>query len=1196
MQCSKCKTDNPEGAKFCIECGHNLSLPSKKVPKIYSVDEKIKKLQKYLPKGLTEIILSQKEKIEGERKQVTVMFCDMVGFTPLVERLGADESYNVMDKIYEILIRQVHEYEGTVNQMTGDGIMALYGAPIAVEDAPQRALRSALSIHQEIINFNEFNDITPPIKMRIGIHTGPVVVGTLGNDLRVEFKAVGDTVNLASRVERLASPGSIYVTEDTYKLTEPLFRFEFYGKRKIIGKTKTISVYKLLSVKNDIYRPRLGDERMIYSEMLGRDQELDKLELQVIKLKNDEGSVVNIIGEPGIGKSRLIAELKQRDVMKRVMLIEGRAISMGKNLSFHPIIDIIKQWARIKVDDKESTAFSKLETATRGVHPEGASEIIPFVATLMGIKLRGKYAERIKGIDGEALEKLIFKNVRDLLINAAALNPLVLIMEDFHWADLSSIELLKFLFRLAKKHRILFINVFRPGYSETDDQIVKTLKDNLSVYYVEIVLKPLDKLSSITLINNMLKIISLPHKVSDQIVKRSDGNPFFIEEVVRSFIDEGVVVLRDNTFEVTDKINMVIVPQTISEVLTARMDRLEENTRNVVKIASVIGRYFFYRILKEVATDSVEDIDDRLSYLKEIQFIRERKRMEEIEYLFKHALAQEAAYESILLQKRKTLHLKAANSIERVFTHRLNDFYGILSYHYCKGEDLEKAEKYILKAGGEALKASASSEALHYYQMALQIYVQKSSVAVDPIKVSEMQENIAVAYLNKGHFVEAVDYFDRSIISRGGKVQKNKILISAKLAINLLFIIRYLYLPQLRKKTPTDLDDQDMNRKFKKAIAKLTIDTQRCFIDNIDILRQAFKFDVSNSQSYFNYLSGSSCLFSMTGLSFNISRKILDYLKKSINKHDDKISIYAYKAAEIIHNCLSGNWHEDLEDNLIEDALKAGDMAPASVILLYLGYIKIEMGDYENCIRIFKKLKSIGDEYNYEHANLDFLDLNSRLLIKKRQYYKAITFLTQGISLSYRLSWDARTIQLLGLKLRILVMQNQLDSAEKIINEAENLIHKVGKYSIFSNFYSDYLMSKFFHNLTSLEKAIDTNNNQHIESYRKTTLKSAKEAINNSSKKVAADRTEAYKLMGRYYWLIGKYEKAVKWWDKSIKEGERIGAKLELSKTYFEIGKKLLEKTSDHKELNGIKAEEFLEKARSMFEEMDLHRDLEQLE
>jgi class 3 adenylate cyclase len=487
-----------------------------------------------LPKGLSEKILSQKDKIEGERKQVTIMFCDMKGFTPLTEKLGSEDTFSFMDQVYEILIHKVHQYEGTVNELRGDGILALFGAPIALEDAPQRAIQASIAIHREIIRFNEKQKSDrkiPPVFLRIGINSGAVVVGSVGNDLRVQFTAAGDTINMAARMEGLAEPGTTYVTGETFRLTKGLFRFEALGKKAVKGKTEAIPVYKILSAKEDVYRPRLGTERAIYSEMVGREKELNRLELQLMKVINGEGSVVNIIGEAGIGKSRLVAELKKRDVIKRVTTLEGRAISIGRNLSFHPIIDFLKQWAGIRADDGEAAALGKLETAVRSVFPEDVYEALPFVATLMGMNLSGRYAERVKGIEGEALEKLILKNVRDLLVRATELTPLVIVVEDLHWADTSTIDLMESLFRLAETRRILFVNVFRPGHKETGDRIVEKIRERLPVYYVEIVVEPLDERKSEALIDNMLNISGFHHAVIGQIVQRASGNPFFIEEV-----------------------------------------------------------------------------------------------------------------------------------------------------------------------------------------------------------------------------------------------------------------------------------------------------------------------------------------------------------------------------------------------------------------------------------------------------------------------------------------------------------------------------------------------------------------------------------------------------------------------------------------------------------------------------------------
>ncbi len=507
--CPNCNFSNPSDFSFCGKCGNNLILPRAPIPKEISIDENLAKLQRYLPKELAQKILAQKGKIEGERKQVTVMFCDMAGFTSLTEKLGSVGIYALMDEVYEILIHKVYDYEWTVNELTGDGIMALFGAPIALEDAPQRAIQSALAIHREISMLSDqlkSKTKIPPIRMRIGIHTGPVIVGTLGNDLRVEFKAVGDTVNLASRMEGLAEPGTTYVTEDTYRLTKDLFHFRPLGKKRVKGKGEPIPVYKVGLANDAVHRPRLGFERMIYSEMVGRDEELDQLKLQVLKAIKGEGSVVNVIGEAGIGKSRLLAELKKCEDVQRVSFLEGRAISIGRNLSYYPIIDLLKRWTRIRDDDGEAAAMGKLEAAIKRFFPEEVGEVLPFVATLMGMNLWGRYAERVKGIEGEPLEKLILKSLRDLLVRASERTALVIVMEDLHWADSSSIELLESLFRLTETQRIVFVNLFRPGFAETGERVKKTISERLPAYYVEMVLKELEGEYRAALISNMLGI------------------------------------------------------------------------------------------------------------------------------------------------------------------------------------------------------------------------------------------------------------------------------------------------------------------------------------------------------------------------------------------------------------------------------------------------------------------------------------------------------------------------------------------------------------------------------------------------------------------------------------------------------------------------------------------------------------------
>jgi tetratricopeptide (TPR) repeat protein len=1015
----------------------------------------------------------------------------------------------------------------------------------------------------------------------------------MGNDLRVQFTAMGDTINMASRMEELAEPGTTYVTEDTFILTEGLFQFEALGKREVKGKKEAVSVYKVLSAKEDVYRPRLGAERMIYSEIVGRDKELETLEHQVMKVIKGEGSIVNIIGEAGIGKSRLVAELKGREVMKRVTLLEGRAISIGRNLSFHPIIDLLKHWARIREYDSEAAALSKLEAAIRGIYPEQINEVLPFVATLMGMKLIGKYSERVRGIEGEALEKLMLKNVKDLLIKSTDLSPLVIVAEDLHWADTSTIELMELLFRLVETQRILFVNVFRPSHKETGERITKTIKERFPLYYVEIILQALDERTSETLIDNMLNIRGLKHAVIDQIVERAGGNPFFIEEVVRSFIDKGAIVTRDGAFEVTEKIDTMVIPHSINDVLMARIDRLEEKTRKLVKVASVIGRSFFYRILTEVAS-TIENIENKLSYLKEIQLIRERRRMKELEYLFKHALAQEVAYESILVGKRKELHLKVADSIEKVFDKRIHEFYGMLAYHYSKGEDLDKAEEYMIKAGEEALRSSASREALNYYQEALGLYLDKYGDAAEPKKLAMLEKNIALAFFHKGEYANALVYFERVLKRLGIKSPKNKIPILIKLVFDLLKIILNLYFPSKKtRKLPDIIDNEIFDLSEKKDITLVYLNPMRSFTEAIGLIKRSLGFDLRKIKNgYLMPLSGSGN-FSFAGF-FRLSKKFLDYAERVVDETNYK-QLFAFNLYRTQHDCFSGNWDNilDYEQSLLEHNLKIGQFWEVSNYIMFCGFANLQQGRFKAVYPLLEELSRIADNYEYEIARLNRSFVETELFFKCRKLNEAQKSAQEFVSYGIKFRTGLTQITPIGYVALIQILLKDLAGAEKSLNQAGKFYKKEAILPPVIS--APYLYGRFSLDIELLAESILSNNQSSISKHTKNAFKSGKNAL-RTAKNYALHRSELLRLMGLCCWLVNKQNKAVIWWNRAIEEGKRLGAYPDLARTYMEIGKRFLEEESKHKELNGVNAREYLEKARTMFQDMELQWDLNELD
>jgi class 3 adenylate cyclase/tetratricopeptide (TPR) repeat protein len=1193
MICPGCRYENLEGANYCNQCGSPLLTTVRADFPPQSFDEKLAKLQRYLPEGLTRKILSQRDRIEGERRHVTVMFCDMEGFTPLVDRLGAEKAYTVMGKIYEILIRQVHDYEGTINEMTGDGIMALFGAPIALEEAPQRALWAAHAIHREIAVFNQHQKDFGPIRMRIGIHSGPVVVGTLGNDLRVEFKAVGDTVNLASRMEHLADPGTTYVTRDIFKQARGMFEFENLGKKVIKGKGESISVYKVLPDRKGVHRPRLGSERMIFSDMVGRSSKLDQLELQVLKLINGNGSIVNVIGEAGIGKSRLIAELKQRESLRRVTVLEGRAVSMGRNLSFHPISDFLKHWAGIRVDDDAIEAFSKQKAALQRLFPDKSGDVLPFVATLLGMNLPEEHRDRIRGIEGDALEKLIRKNVREVLIRLSKLGPLIVIIDDLHWADKSSIALLEFLFRLAKRERILFINLFRPGYAETGHRILSVLENGHSVYQRDIVLEPLDERMSEALIVDMLDLKGINHAVVGQIVQRAGGNPYFIEEVVRSFIDEGAVVIRGGKFQVTDKFGTMTIPNTINDVLMARIDRLEENARDLLKVAAVIGRNFFYRILSEVS-DSTRDMDDRLSYLKDMQFILERERFEELEYHFKHALTQEAAYASILPDKCKALHLKVAHTIEKVFAEKLHAFYGMLAYHYSRGENLEKAEDALIKAGEEALKTSASSEALHYYLEALNLYRRKSGQTADSAKVALLEKNIAVAFHNRGQYEEALEYFDKSLKFYWGKFPKHPVSRFFHMTYGFFHLLAALYLPFMKfKKVPTAKDREAIELFYTKCQTLIIIYPRRFFFESLYFYRRFTQFDFTRFPNGAGKFISASALFTFTGISFGLGRRILALAQGRLNRQDERQMI-TYDLLQSTLKYFAGDWPgiERHDDDLVNRNLDIGEIWSASLHYYWHGFHNLYQGDIAITQWLVKRLNDIAEVYENDATLLFKQLLNTCLLMESRLLPEALDEIDRGVALAKKTNSGLSLIHLYGCRAQIYLLMEDRKAAAASLEKADVIRRSQ---EIVPWMVSVFCRSRAALALNRLQAAITDGHGAEVPRLRRQAHKCCR-ALLRQTRKVAQHRTEALCMMGVYCWLIRKRRPALKWWQKSIRVGEHMGARIALSRTYAEVGLRLAAAESPQTLMGGMPSSAYLEKAGALFEEMNLEWDLRRLQ
>ena len=744
ISCPNCGSTHPPDSNFCNKCGHNLTIASEPAPKDLSFDEKIDKIQRYLPKGLTEKILSQRDRIEGERKQVTVMFCDMEGFTHLTERLGPEEAYGIMDQVYEILIHKVHDYEGTVNEMTGDGIMALFGAPIALEDAPQRAIRSAMAIHLEITRFSnrikEEQKGIPPLKMRIGIHSGPVVVGTLGNNLRVEFKAVGDTVNLASRMEGLAEGGTTYVTQEIFKLTEGLFRFEALGEKKVKGKEEPIETYRVIAPSSRRTRFDVSAERGL-TPFLGRDRELELLLDGFERAKRARGQAFSIISEAGLGKSRLLYEFRKAVANEDVTFFEGKCLSYSRGVPYHPIIDVLKSNFEIREGDADNEIRERIN---KGLQILGADEIstLPYLLELLSVKDSG--IDEIP-MSPEARKDRIIEALKRIALKGSEIRPLIMAIEDLHWIDKSSEEALKYLLDNIQGARVFLIMTYRPEFVHTWGG---------RSYHNQINLNRLSNRESLKMVTHLLGTDEIHKDLEDFILEKTEGVPFFIEEFIKSFKDLRIIE-RKEQYYTAKEISDVTIPTTIQDVIMSRVDTLPEAAKEVLQTGSVIEREFSYELIKRITGLPEQELLTNLSSLKDSELLYERGIFPQSSYIFKHALTRDVIYDSILIKRKKQLHDDIGNAIEELYRDSIEKHYAVLAEHYIDAGSYEKGAEYSDFAARKALKAASFREAIENAKKRVSCFESLPTTDTTQRKIIDARTVLAGYFINLAQIAEA---------------------------------------------------------------------------------------------------------------------------------------------------------------------------------------------------------------------------------------------------------------------------------------------------------------------------------------------------------------------------------------------------------------------------------------------------------
>jgi predicted ATPase/class 3 adenylate cyclase len=651
-----------------------------------------------------------------ERKVVTILFVDVSGFTALAEKLDPEEVRNLINGCFDELVPIVQKYGGTIDKFIGDEIMALFGAPVAHENDPERALRSALEMMTGISSFNQRR--RTELSLHIGINTGPVVTGAVGSQGRKDYSVMGDAVNLAARLEDASGDGEIYVGPITYRLTSSLFDFEWLDSLQLKGKSEQQSAYRLVGLKT-APKPARGIEGM-RSDLIGRQQQLEQIHRALQNARHGVGGVVAVTGEAGVGKSRLICE-GLAGCGPEVCLAEGRALSHTTGISYWMARDILRGLLRTSQDGFGQDVEQALRRCLQEVAPAPLEEIFPYLATLLQIPLEPPMLDRVRFLSSEALQRRILDAVTRYLTGLARLKPVVLFWEDLHWADPSSLLLLETILPFTTKLPLLLVLAYRPEEADSETFQAKAHRLGAKTFHL-VKLLPLSAEQSASLVESLLKIETLPPTIRKLVVDRSDGNPFFIEELLRSLLDSGAVVIQNHQLVATGEIEAAGLPETVQGVVASRIDRLSAEKKNLLQAAAVIGRSFQRKVLQQITSfGDTEGFDAELADLARRDFIYRGQNGlgADGDYIFKHAITQDVAYQGLLKARRKELHEKVGHAIETLFPGRLTELSATLGYHFELAENREKAFRYLAQAGQHAQKVFGNAEAAGFYRSAI---------------------------------------------------------------------------------------------------------------------------------------------------------------------------------------------------------------------------------------------------------------------------------------------------------------------------------------------------------------------------------------------------------------------------------------------------------------------------------------------
>jgi len=688
--CSQCQTANSPGDAFCKRCRHALGETSSRQDQ----SARFSPPQAYTPKHLAERIIGSKAALEGERKRVTVLFADLKGSMELLADRDPEEARKLLDPVLERMIEAVHRYEGTVNQVMGDGIMALFGAPLAHEDNAVRACYAALRMQDTVARYAE--DLRRlhgvDAQIRVGLNSGEVVVRSIGSDLHMDYTAVGQTTHLAARMEQLARPGTTLMTEATLHEAEGYVQVKPLGPTPIKGLTEPIPVYEVIGAGAARTRLQASAVRGL-TRFVGRDAEVEQLRQALEQAARGRGQIIAVMGEPGVGKSRLFYEFIHSHRTQGWLVLESDSVSYGKATPYLPLVELLKCYFKLGGRDDARAIRTKVTGHVLTLDEALKDSIPPLLWLLDALPEDHEFL----ALDPSQRRDSSLDAVKRVLLRESHSQPLLLVIEDLHWIDAETQRLLDTLVECLPTVPVLLAANYRPEYQHSWGS---------KTYYRQLRIDPLPPESAEALLEPLLGDDPSLNRLRRLLIERTEGNPLFLEESVRSLVETGVLVGERGAYRLGKDPLAIQVPATVQAILAARIDRLPPDDKQLLQTASVIGKDVPWALLLEVSEMGEDDLRRALARLQGAELVYEAKLFPDLEYTFKHALTHEVAYGSLLQDRRRALHARIVDGIERVYADRLIEHIDRLAHHVFRGEVWHKALRYLRQTGSPASQQS----------------------------------------------------------------------------------------------------------------------------------------------------------------------------------------------------------------------------------------------------------------------------------------------------------------------------------------------------------------------------------------------------------------------------------------------------------------------------------------------------------